>query len=83
MFTLSRYNGNLVAMDMRSGQILWKRDFGSVNELVLDGESPLCCCRDDKRLWSACSRWRHHVVWDKLLRNLSAPEIFNGYLVIR
>ncbi|MCE1680932.1 PQQ-binding-like beta-propeller repeat protein, partial [Enterobacter hormaechei] len=26
------YNGNLVAMDMRSGQIIWKRDLGSVND---------------------------------------------------
>ncbi|MBC2650021.1 PQQ-binding-like beta-propeller repeat protein, partial [Citrobacter braakii] len=32
------YNGNLVALDMRSGQILWKRDLGSVNEMVVYGD---------------------------------------------
>lgn len=77
------YNGNLVAMDMRSGQILWKRDFGSVNELVLDGESLYVVDQDDNvyglRAADGVTMWSQ----DKLLhRNLSAPEIFNGYLVV-
>lgn len=77
------YNGNLVAMDMRSGQILWKRDFGSVNELVLDGESLYVVDQDDNvyglRAVDGVTMWSQ----DKLLhRNLSAPEIFNGYLVV-
>ncbi|PCO28983.1 outer membrane protein assembly factor BamB [Morganella morganii] len=77
------YNGNLVAMDMRSGQILWKRDFGSVNELVLDGESLYVVDQDDNvyglRAADGVTKWSQ----DKLLhRNLSAPEIFNGYLVV-
>lgn len=77
------YNGNLVAMDMRSGQILWKRDFGSVNELVLGGESLYVVDQDDNvyglRAADGVTMWSQ----DKLLhRNLSAPEIFNGYLVV-
>ncbi|KLO02613.1 membrane biogenesis protein [Morganella morganii] len=77
------YNGNLVAMDMRSGQILWKRDFGSVNELVLDGESLYVVDQNDNvyglRAADGVTMWSQ----DKLLhRNLSAPEIFNGYLVV-
>lgn len=77
------YNGNLVAMDMRSGQILWKRDFGSVNELVLDGESLYVVDQDDNvyglRAADGVTMWSQ----DKLLhRNLSAPKIFNGYLVV-
>ncbi|MBT0388255.1 outer membrane protein assembly factor BamB [Morganella morganii subsp. morganii] len=77
------YNGNLVAMDMRSGQIMWKRDFGSVNELVLDGESLYVVDQDDNvyglRAADGVTMWSQ----DKLLhRNLSAPEIFNGYLVV-
>lgn len=77
------YNGNLVAMDMRSGQILWKRDFGSVNELVLDGESLYVVDQNDNvyglRAADGVTMWSQ----DKLLhRNLSAPEIFNGYLVM-
>lgn len=77
------YNGNLVAMDMRSGQILWKRDFGSVNELLLDGESLYVVDQDDNvyglRAADGVTMWSQ----DKLLhRNLSAPEIFNGYLVV-
>ncbi len=77
------YNGNLVAMDMRSGQILWKRDFGSVNELVLDGESLYFVDQNDNiyglRAADGVTMWSQ----DKLLhRNLSAPELFNGYLVV-
>ncbi|EMQ4856439.1 outer membrane protein assembly factor BamB [Morganella morganii] len=77
------YNGNLVAMDMRSGQILWKRDFGSVNELVLDGESLYVVDQNDNvyglRAADGVTMWSQ----DKLLhRNLSAPELFNGYLVM-
>lgn len=77
------YNGNLVAMDMRSGQILWKRDFGSVNELVLDGEFLYVVDQNDNvyglRAADGVTMWSQ----DKLLhRNLSAPEIFNGYLVV-
>lgn len=77
------YNGNLVAMDMRSGQILWKRDFGSVNELVLDGESLYVVDQNDNvyglRAADGVTMWSQ----DKLLhRNLSAPELFNGYLVV-
>ena len=77
------YNGNLVAMDMRSGQILWKRDFGSVNELVLDGEFLYVVDQNDNiyglRAADGVTMWSQ----DKLLhRNLSAPELFNGYLVV-
>ena len=30
------YNGNLTALDLRSGQIMWKRELGSVNDFVID-----------------------------------------------
>lgn len=76
------YNGNLVSMDMRSGQILWKRDFGSVNEMVLDGDSLYIIDQNDNvyaiRAADGVTLWSQ----DKLQhRNLSAPEVFNGYLV--
>ena len=31
------YNGNLTALDLRSGQIMWKRELGSVNDFIVDG----------------------------------------------
>ena len=30
------YNGNLTALDLRSGQIIWKRELGSVNDFIVD-----------------------------------------------
>ncbi len=32
------YNGNLTALDLRSGQIMWKRELGSVNDFIVDGD---------------------------------------------
>ncbi|MGS2939190.1 outer membrane protein assembly factor BamB family protein, partial [Escherichia coli] len=30
-------NGNLTALDLRRGQIMWKRELGSVNDFIVDG----------------------------------------------
>lgn len=30
------YNGNLTALDLRSGQIMWKREIGGVKDLIVD-----------------------------------------------
>ncbi|WP_254500465.1 outer membrane protein assembly factor BamB family protein, partial [Salmonella enterica] len=32
------YNGKLTALDLRSGQIMWKRELGSVNDFIVDGD---------------------------------------------
>lgn len=36
VYTLG-YNGSLSALDLRSGQIVWKRDMGGVNNIIVDG----------------------------------------------
>ncbi|MCR6679747.1 PQQ-binding-like beta-propeller repeat protein, partial [Escherichia marmotae] len=35
VFALS-YNGNLTSLDLSSGQIMWKRELGSVNDFIFD-----------------------------------------------
>ncbi|MDR0218755.1 MAG: outer membrane protein assembly factor BamB [Enterobacteriaceae bacterium] len=76
------YNGNLVAMDMRTGQIIWKRDLGSVNDMAVAGDNIFVVDQNDHIL--SLRKSDGITIWsqNKLAhRNLTAPEIYNGYLV--
>ncbi|SFU56839.1 outer membrane protein assembly factor BamB [Xenorhabdus koppenhoeferi] len=77
------YNGNLVAMDMRSGQIIWKRDLGSVNDMVVTDDNIFIVDQNDSilslRKSDGVTLWTQS---DLLHRHLTAPEMYNGYLVV-
>ncbi|MEQ1975918.1 outer membrane protein assembly factor BamB [Xenorhabdus sp. SGI240] len=77
------YNGNLVAMDMRSGQIIWKRDLGSVHDMVVTDSNIFIVDQDDRilslRKSDGVTLWSQN---DLMHRNLTAPEMYNGYLVV-
>ncbi|WP_374447990.1 outer membrane protein assembly factor BamB [Providencia sp.] len=77
------YNGTLAALDMRSGQILWKRELGSVNNMVLSGENLYLVDQNDRvlsvRKSDGVTLWTQEEL---LNRGLSAPEMYNGYLVV-
>ena len=76
------YNGNLVAMDLRSGQIAWRREIGSVNDLIVDGNRIYIVDQDDRVMaldtQGGVAIWRQS---DLLHRNLTSPVLFDGYLV--
>ncbi|MGP1928488.1 MAG: outer membrane protein assembly factor BamB [Arsenophonus sp. NC-WZS1-MAG3] len=77
------YNGNLVAMDMRSSQIIWKRDLGTVNDIIVANDIIYLVDQNDRVL--AVHKNNGITSWtqDALLhRNLTAPIIYDGYLVI-
>ncbi|MBD2806095.1 outer membrane protein assembly factor BamB [Xenorhabdus sp. 42] len=77
------YNGDLVAMDMRLGQIIWKRDLGSINDMVVTGDNIFVVDQNDRilslRKSDGVTLWTQN---DLLHRNLTAPEMYNGYLVV-
>lgn len=77
------YNGTLSALDTRSGQIKWKRDLGSVNSMVLSGEDLYLVDQNDRvlsiRKSDGITQWTQEEL---LSRGLSAPEIYNGYIVV-
>ncbi|SFN64087.1 outer membrane protein assembly factor BamB [Xenorhabdus japonica] len=77
------YNGNLVAMDMRSGQIIWKRELGSVNDMVITDSNIFIVDQNDRilslRKSDGVTLWSQNAL---LHRNLTAPEMYNGYLVV-
>jgi outer membrane protein assembly factor BamB len=76
------YNGNLVAMDLRSGQIMWKRDVGSVNNIVIDGDRIYMVDQNDRVM--ALNTQGGVTIWTQsalLHRLVTAPVLYNGYLV--
>lgn len=76
------YNGNLTALDLRSGQIMWKRELGSVSDFVVDGNRIYIIDQNDRVL--ALTTDGGVTLWtqsDLLHRNLTAPALYNGYIV--
>ncbi len=77
------YNGTLVSIDLRSGQIAWKRNYSSATDFVIDGsELFLVTAKDhivavDAR--SGTELWQNT---DLQYRQLSAPAVIDGYLVV-
>ncbi|MCS6068172.1 PQQ-binding-like beta-propeller repeat protein [Klebsiella variicola subsp. variicola] len=77
------YNGNLTALDLRSGQIMWKREPGSVNDFIVDGNRIYLVDQNDRLL--ALTTDGGVTLWtqsDLLHRLLTAPVLYNGNLVV-
>ena len=82
VYTLA-YNGNLTALDLRSGQIMWKRELGSVNDFIVDGDRIYIVDQNDRLL--ALTTEGGVTLWtqsDLLHRLLTAPVLYNGSLVV-
>ncbi|XTZ39445.1 outer membrane protein assembly factor BamB [Salmonella enterica] len=76
------YNGNMTALDLRSGQIMWKRELGSVSDFVVDGNRIYLIDQNDRVM--ALTNDGGVTLWtqnDLLHRNLTAPVLYNGYIV--
>jgi len=77
------YNGNFVALQLNSGEILWKRNLGSVNDFAIHAGYIYIVDQNDRLL--ALKSDTGIPVWkqsDLLHRGLTAPLIYNGYLVV-
>ncbi|MCH4295423.1 outer membrane protein assembly factor BamB [Shewanella sp. 3B26] len=77
------YNGNLVAMEMRSGRILWSRKYSSFNELAASGVQ-LYLVGDSSRIY-AVDRRNGLELWSNselANRELTSPAVVGNYLVV-
>ncbi len=77
------YNGNLTALDLRSGQIMWKRELGSVSDFVIDGGRIYLVDQTDRVL--ALSVEGGVTLWTQTAlqyRNLTSPVLYNGNVVV-
>ena len=77
------YNGNLVAMELRTGRIMWSRKYSSFNDLASSGFS-LFLVDDHGRIYSVDRRngleqWSNNELTN---RSLTAPVVFNDYIVV-
>lgn len=77
------YNGDLSALDLRSGQIMWKREIGGVKNLIVDNGHIYVVDQDDRVVAlntdGGVELWRQSGL---LHRNLTSPVLYNGYLVV-
>lgn len=77
------YNGSLAALDLRTGQILWKREYGSVNDFIVDNDRIYVVDQNDRVI--SLSANGGIALWTQselLHRNLTAPALFDGYVVV-
>lgn len=77
------YNGQLVAMDLRTGRELWKRDYASFRSMhlaenvlyIVDSQGRLYAIdtRSGGELWSSLTLYKHFV---------TAPTVYKNYVVV-
>ncbi|EAS44400.1 outer membrane protein assembly factor BamB [Photobacterium profundum] len=77
------YNGALVSIELRSGQVAWKRAYSSATDFAIDG-SQLYLVTDKDHIVAVDTRSGTELWQNKDLeyRLLSAPAVISGYLVL-
>lgn len=77
------YNGNLVSIDLRTGQPAWKRSYSSATDFVIEGNQLFLITEQDHiiavDIRSGTELWSNNALEYRLL---SAPTIIDGYLVV-
>lgn len=82
LFTVG-FNGQLIAIDLRSGQPIWKRNYSSATDMTTDG-SRLYLVTDKDHLVAVDTRsgtelWSNTQLEHRLL---TAPKMIDDYLVV-
>jgi len=80
---ISAYQGNLIAITLNSGQVLWSRKFSSYKAIEADGDA-LYLVDDRSNLWAIDRRtgsafWKQDALHD---RKLTAPRLISEKLVV-
>lgn len=76
------YNGQLVAIDLRSGRAIWKRNYSGTNDLAINGET-LYFANDQDVVYAIDARSGTELWSNAALkhRQLTAPAVIDGYVV--
>lgn len=77
------YNGQLIAIDLRSGKPMWKRNYSSAIDLASDG-SNLFLVTDKDHVVAVDARSGTELWSNDQLQNrqLTAPALIDGYIVV-
>lgn len=77
------YNGQLAAVEMRTGRVVWQREYSSFQNLDIYGQTIYATDADDRvyaiNIEGGIERW---VNADFEGRELTAPVYFNGSIVV-
>lgn len=77
------YNGNVVALDLSNGQIVWRKEMGSTHSFAVDSQHLFVVDQDDSV--QAVSKNGGTVLWtqaDLLHRQLTDPVLYENYIVL-
>ncbi|WMY95374.1 MAG: outer membrane protein assembly factor BamB [Arsenophonus sp.] len=77
------YNGNLVAINLHSSQIIWSLNLGSIHDITIDNKTIYLVDQNDSVF--AVRKNDGVILWVQnalLYRNLTAPSIYNNFLVM-
>jgi outer membrane protein assembly factor BamB len=77
------YNGNLVAIKVDTGDLLWEQEFSSYAGIAVNNQILYISTREGKVL--AVNRTNGNLIWEQeslIGRNLSKPSIFQRYLIV-
>ncbi|QYN42884.1 outer membrane protein assembly factor BamB [Gilliamella sp. ESL0443] len=77
------YNGNVVALDLSNGQIVWRKEMGSTHSFAVDSQHLFVVDQDDNV--QAVSKNGGTVLWtqaDLLHRQLTDPALYENYIVL-
>lgn len=77
------YNGTLAAVELRSGRLVWKREYGAYRNVIMDGNQLFVV--DNSSQVYALDRRNGVELWSQSSlkgRELTAAEPFNGQVVV-
>lgn len=77
------YNGNVVALDLSNGQIVWRKEMGSTHSFVVDSQQLFVVDQNDNV--RAVSKNGGAILWTQaslLHRQLTDPVIYENYIVV-
>ena len=77
------YNGNVVALDLSNGQIVWRKEMGSTHSFVVDSQQLFVVDQNDNV--RAVSKNGGTILWTQaglLHRQLTDPVIYQNYIVV-
>lgn len=77
------YNGNIAALDLSNGQVVWKKALSSTNSFVIEKNHIFVVDQDDNIY--ALAKNGGSIIWkqsDLLHRQLTDPVVYQDYVVV-
>lgn len=80
---VSSYNGNLLSLELRSGEANWSRELSAFKDMAIDNQTLLVT--HDNGYISSLNRNNGNLLWTQkalFLRDTTSPVVFNDHIVV-